>query len=169
MLSLLCHVLRKAQCQQDQQVSMMAAANSISLSLGAGAADIICAVFLQVSRIPKWQPKGIAHETHTAINTEWGRYCSNVLPRVQEDLDLDADTGNLKGQSDSRHACSVGWFTVLVCCSAIRRGSRYNMLQQHKDKKAAIACTSRKLDFNDVRQCACRALNPTCWALCTTA
>ena len=53
---------------------------------------------MQVARIPKWQPKGISLDTHTAINTEWGRYSSNFLPRVQEDLDLDAATGNLKGE-----------------------------------------------------------------------
>jgi hypothetical protein len=51
----------------------------------------------QVSHIPKWQPKGVALDTHTAINTEWGRYSSTVLPRVQEDLDLDAETGSLQG------------------------------------------------------------------------
>lgn len=52
----------------------------------------------QVSRIPKWQPKGVSPDTHTAINTEWGRYSSSFLPRVQEDLELDAETGNLKGE-----------------------------------------------------------------------
>lgn len=50
-----------------------------------------------MSRVPKWQPKGVALETHTAINTEWGRYSSEVLPRVQEDFELDAETGNLQG------------------------------------------------------------------------
>jgi hypothetical protein len=60
----------------------------------------------QVSRIPKWQQKGVAAEAHTAINTEWGRYSSTVLPRVQEDLDLDADTGNLKGRSTTPHLAS---------------------------------------------------------------
>jgi hexokinase len=54
-------------------------------------------MYIQVSRIAKWQPNGVSPDTHTAINTEWGRYSSNVLPRVQEDLDLDAETGNLKG------------------------------------------------------------------------
>lgn len=59
---------------------------------------MVLALPLQVSRIPKWQPKGIALDTHTAINTEWGCYSSNMLPRVQEDLDLDAATGSLKGK-----------------------------------------------------------------------
>jgi hypothetical protein len=61
------------------------------------------AMRMQLSRIAKWQPKGVAPATHTAINTEWGRYSSNVLPRVQEDLDLDAETGNLKGELLGQH------------------------------------------------------------------
>lgn len=51
----------------------------------------------KVSRIPKWQPKGVLPETRTAINTEWGCYCSNLLPRVKEDLELDAASGAQQG------------------------------------------------------------------------
>jgi hexokinase len=52
---------------------------------------------LQVSRIPKWQPKGITPDTRTAINTEWGCYGSSLLPRVKEDLELDAASGPQQG------------------------------------------------------------------------
>jgi len=51
----------------------------------------------KVSRIPKWQPKGVLLDTRTAINTEWGCYCSNLLPRVKEDLELDAASGAQQG------------------------------------------------------------------------
>lgn len=52
---------------------------------------------VQVSRVHKWQPKGLAPETRTAINTEWGCYGSNFLPRVKEDLELDAASGPQQG------------------------------------------------------------------------
>lgn len=52
---------------------------------------------MQVSRIHKWQPKGISLDTHTAINTEWGCYGSSLLPRVKEDLELDAASGPQQG------------------------------------------------------------------------
>jgi hypothetical protein len=52
----------------------------------------------QVSRIHKWQPKGVSLDTHTAINTEWGCYGSSLLPRVKEDLELDAASGPQQGK-----------------------------------------------------------------------
>lgn len=60
--------------------------------------QVLC-VHAQVSRIPKWQPKnaGITPDTRTAINTEWGCYGSNFLPRVKEDFELDAASGPQQG------------------------------------------------------------------------
>ncbi len=38
--------------------------------------------------------------TLTVINTEWGCYSSNLLPRVEEDLELDAASGPQAGEAD---------------------------------------------------------------------
>eukprot|EP00879_Flechtneria_rotunda_P019548 GHRR01020535.1.p1 GENE.GHRR01020535.1~~GHRR01020535.1.p1 ORF type:complete len:376 (+),score=140.95 GHRR01020535.1:786-1913(+) len=51
----------------------------------------------KVSHLSKWQPKGVSPETRTAINTEWGAYGSNLLPRCKEDLELDAASGPQQG------------------------------------------------------------------------
>jgi hypothetical protein len=53
---------------------------------------------LQVSKMPKWKVKGVDPETRTAINTEWGCYGSELLPRVKEDLELDAASGPQQGE-----------------------------------------------------------------------
>ncbi|KAF8070974.1 HXK1 [Scenedesmus sp. PABB004] len=52
----------------------------------------------KVSKMPKWRPKGVPGETRTAINTEWGCYGSALLPRVKEDLELDAASGPQQGR-----------------------------------------------------------------------
>jgi hypothetical protein len=54
---------------------------------------------LQVSKMPKWKVKGVDPETRTAINTEWGCYGSELLPRVKEDLELDAASGPQQGEA----------------------------------------------------------------------
>lgn len=46
----------------------------------------------------KWKVKGIDPNTRTAINTEWGGYGSNLLPRCKEDLELDAESGPQQGE-----------------------------------------------------------------------
>ncbi|KAF6256737.1 hexokinase [Scenedesmus sp. NREL 46B-D3] len=51
-----------------------------------------------VSKMPKWRAKGVDPETRTAINTEWGCYGSELLPRVKEDLELDAASGPQQGK-----------------------------------------------------------------------
>lgn len=61
----------------------------------------------QVSDIAKWRPKGVTGDTLTAINTEWGCYGSDLLPRVAEDLELDAASGAQKGE--------LNWVGVWVC------------------------------------------------------
>lgn len=43
----------------------------------------------KVSKFGKWQPDHIPKDTLTAVNTEWGAYSSPLLPRAQEDMDLD--------------------------------------------------------------------------------
>lgn len=101
-----------------------------------------------MSRIPKWQPKGIPLDTHTAINTEWGRYSSNFLPRVQEDLDLDAATGNLKGE----HL----WGLCQDC---------YPLLQQHRLQVALrsqcrLTCAVSAVD---VALCVLMCAQASCW------
>jgi len=50
-----------------------------------------------VSSLSKWKPAGAKPGAVTAINTEWGCYGSDLLPRVQEDVDLDHDSGAVKG------------------------------------------------------------------------
>ncbi|WIA11704.1 hypothetical protein OEZ85_011800 [Tetradesmus obliquus] len=52
----------------------------------------------KVSKMPKWKVKGVEHDTRTAINTEWGCYGSVLLPRVKEDLELDAASGPQQGK-----------------------------------------------------------------------
>lgn len=49
--------------------------------------------------MPKWKVKGVEHDTRTAINTEWGCYGSVLLPRVKEDLELDAASGPQQGEA----------------------------------------------------------------------
>ncbi|GBF92337.1 hexokinase [Raphidocelis subcapitata] len=51
-----------------------------------------------VAGLSKWRPSGASPDAVTAINTEWGCYSSELLPRVQEDRELDAESGNAKGQ-----------------------------------------------------------------------
>eukprot|EP00775_Hariotina_reticulata_P009697 gene9697-9856_t len=53
----------------------------------------------RVSAMPKWRPKGVSPDTRTAINTEWGCYCSSLLPRCKEDLELDAASGPQQGET----------------------------------------------------------------------
>jgi hypothetical protein len=71
-----------------------------------------CRPTTQVSRIPKWQPKGITPDARTAINTEWGCYGSNLLPRVKEDLELDAASGPQQGAQQPDCIRVVGDFSV---------------------------------------------------------
>jgi hypothetical protein len=85
----------------------------------------IPAAVSQVSRIPKWQPKGIPSDTRTAINTEWGCYGSNLLPRVKEDLELDAASGPQKG----------GWLETAGCSMPLQ----HTVLMQSQQKHAAVA------------------------------
>jgi hexokinase len=84
----------------------------------------------QVSRIPKWQQKGVVAEAHTAINTEWGRYSSTLLPRVQEDLDLDAETGNLKGKNTTSHLSSSPVMKLFSALSGLMRQPAVCMLRR---------------------------------------
>lgn len=77
-----------ASCYYDQATEM-----GVILGTGTNACIVV-----PVSRIPKWQPKGITPDTRTAINTEWGCYGSNLLPRVKEDLELDAASGPQQGR-----------------------------------------------------------------------
>lgn len=53
---------------------------------------------LQVSKMNKWKANGVDPDTRTAINTEWGCYGSMLLPRVKEDLELDAASGPQQGE-----------------------------------------------------------------------
>ena len=55
-------------------------------------------VVQRVGDIGKWAPPGVPGDALTAVNTEWGCFGSRLLPRVQEDLDLDAASGPQKGQ-----------------------------------------------------------------------
>lgn len=68
----------------------------------------------QVSKLSKWRPKGVSGETRTAINTEWGCYGSNLLPRVKEDFELDAASGSQQGAPVSTCVCVCG----MVCLGA---------------------------------------------------
>jgi hexokinase len=52
----------------------------------------------RVERLSKWRaPAGTPPGAMTAINTEWGCYASQFLPRTPEDLALDAASGPCKG------------------------------------------------------------------------
>jgi hypothetical protein len=65
------------------------------------------AACLQVSKMPKWKVKGVDPDTRTAINTEWGCYGSELLPRVKEDLELDAASGPQQGERPAAHLICV--------------------------------------------------------------
>ena len=52
---------------------------------------------LQVSSVSKWKHGDVSPDALTAINTEWGCYGSKLLPRCQEDVELDAASGAQKG------------------------------------------------------------------------
>jgi hypothetical protein len=75
---------------------------SVGLTLCADAAA------LQVSKMPKWKVKGVDPDTRTAINTEWGCYGSELLPRVKEDLELDAASGPQQGEEKRWHCSCFG-------------------------------------------------------------
>ncbi|KAI8475386.1 MAG: hexokinase [Monoraphidium minutum] len=70
-------------------------ATEIGIILGTGTNACIVD---KVSKMSKWRPAGASPETVTAINTEWGCYSSDLLPRVQEDKDLDEVSGAIKGK-----------------------------------------------------------------------
>jgi hypothetical protein len=71
--------------------------------------------------MPKWHPKGVSPDTRTAINTEWGCYCSSLLPRCKEDLELDAASGPQQGWNWLLCALATACFT---CCLASFSKSR---------------------------------------------
>eukprot|EP00878_Enallax_costatus_P020038 GHUV01021167.1.p1 GENE.GHUV01021167.1~~GHUV01021167.1.p1 ORF type:complete len:457 (+),score=164.86 GHUV01021167.1:206-1576(+) len=77
-----------ASCYFDQATEM-----GVILGTGTNA----CIVD-KVAHLRKWKAKGVDPETRTAINTEWGCYGSNLLPRVKEDLELDAASGPQQGR-----------------------------------------------------------------------
>lgn len=77
-----------ASCYFDQATEM-----GVILGTGTNAC-----IVEKVSKIAKWHPKGISGDTRTAINTEWGCYGSDLLPRVKEDLELDAASGAQQGR-----------------------------------------------------------------------
>jgi hypothetical protein len=87
-----------ASCYFDQATEM-----GVILGTGTNACIVV-----PVSRMPKWQPKGISLDTRTAINTEWGCYGSALLPRVKEDLELDADSGPQQGACGAAAAAGAG-------------------------------------------------------------
>lgn len=70
-------------------------ATEIGIILGTGTNACIVD---KVGKLSKWRPAGAKPDTLTAINTEWGCYSSDLLPRVQEDLELDAASGAIKGK-----------------------------------------------------------------------
>lgn len=70
-------------------------ATEIGIILGTGTNACIVE---KVSSLSKWKPAGAKPGAVTAINTEWGCYGSDLLPRVQEDVDLDHDSGAVKGK-----------------------------------------------------------------------
>lgn len=78
----------------------------------------------QVSRVPKWQPKGISPDTRTAINTEWGCYGSSFLPRVKEDLELDAASGPQQGARCQSRAWASWQLLGAVCLQGWTRGGQ---------------------------------------------
>jgi hypothetical protein len=61
-------------------------------------------MILKVSNVSKWKPVGVSPDALTAINTEWGCYGSKLLPRCQEDAELDAASGAQKGSFHFFHA-----------------------------------------------------------------
>lgn len=69
-------------------------ATEIGVILGTGTNACIVD---KVSKLSKWKPAGASPDALTAINTEWGCYSSDLLPRVQEDIELDADS-SIKGK-----------------------------------------------------------------------
>jgi hexokinase len=76
-----------ASCYFDQATEM-----GVILGTGTNA----CIVD-KVSKLSKSKVKGVDPNTRTAINTEWGGYGSNLLPRCKEDLELDAESGAQQG------------------------------------------------------------------------
>lgn len=69
-------------------------ATEIGIILGTGTN---AAIVDKVGKLTKWHPKGVAPDTMTVINTEWGGYSSGLLPRVTEDIELDIASGVAKG------------------------------------------------------------------------
>lgn len=54
---------------------------------------------MPVGKLTKWRPDPppAAEGAATAVNTEWGCYSSELLPRTKEDRELDAASGTVKG------------------------------------------------------------------------
>jgi hexokinase len=85
----------------NDSVGVLTAARYFDQSTGMGlimGTGTNACIVEKVSDIAKWRPKGVAGDALTAINTEWGCYGSDLLPRVAEDMELDAASGAQKGE-----------------------------------------------------------------------
>ena len=78
------------------------------------------AIQVAVRDMPKWKPAGVSSDAATIVNTEWGCYGNgrNLLPRCQEDRDLDAASVQ-KGEGRM-----VGWGGGLDAASVQEGGGR---------------------------------------------
>lgn len=81
---------------------------------------------LPADKIPKWRqqrPPEVADGDLICVNTEWAMYSSSLLPRCQEDIDLDKDSFDP----------GISIFEKLVCGYALGEVCRRIMLSLAHD------------------------------------